>query len=639
MRCGPWLCSIAAASCYFHSLTSAAVFDIAFHNSTQHQQFRHDGDSMVLAIDAAGKWHRAVEACIQPTEPLIEIWETDASVRVRMTGIEERIAVDGDTVSSTGESELTLPAAFSIGDTRFEIAPVDSKRRRRLRPLGSDGSRAAGQHTGGRGPGPETLTRWLEALAALHRWIASSPEFYAEAARFVVDPIGLDGGIVLRRRDAQWEIVASHLPNPELGIRFERSVVDQLLDSPQTWLDGNQRPGGRRRMRVLRDTDQLQSRIEELQNADAVCEGSSDEPLHARQAVVVAPLFDASGAVTGAVYGFRAVHRRNGRQNIRHLEARLVDVLAGSVSAGLARLEREAAAARQRALFEHAFSPAVVERLEHDPTILGGREREVTVLFADLRNFSSICAALPTRESYQLLNDVMEHLTTAVMEFDGVVIDYYGDGLAAMWNAPVDQPGHAELACRAGLRMLETLPNVCQVWRERLARELRVGIGVHTGPATVGNVGSPQRLKYGPRGVTVNLAARVESATKRLRLPMLVTRATAERLTDRLRNYRVCQAQLRGIAEPVDLFAVAPTSDARQTLRDLDRYQQALAHYEAGRLDEAERLLAGSRSTDEAVPIRFLSEEIESRRHRQLGRRESDVVADPRGPTIVLDSR
>jgi hypothetical protein len=71
----------------------------------------------------------------------------------------------------------------------------------------------------------------------------------------------------------------------------------------------------------------------------------------------------------------------------------------------------------------------------------------------------------------------------------------------------------------------------------------------------------------------------------------------------------------------------------------LDRYQQALAHYEAGRLDEAERLLAGSRSTDEAVPIRFLSEEIESRRHRQLGRRESDVVADPRGPTIVLDSR
>ena len=100
------------------------------------------------------------------------------------------------------------------------------------------------------------------------------------------------------------------------------------------------------------------------------------------------------------------------------------------------------------------------------------------------------------------MGDVMNALTAAVMDLDGVVIDYYGDGLAAMWNAPVDQPEHPEWACRAALRMIDSLPAVQTKWAHLLVDELRLGIGVHTGLAQVGNAGSSRRTKYGPRGAT-----------------------------------------------------------------------------------------------------------------------------------------
>src|SRR5262249_2691096 len=159
-----------------------------------------------------------------------------------------------------------------------------------------------------------------------------------------------------------------------------------------------------------------------------------------------------------------------------------------------------------------------------------------------------------------LLSQVMECLTAAVIDHDGLVIDYYGDGLAAMWNAPADQSDHPELACRAALRMLQTLPSISNDWLGALPSDLQIGIGVHTGRVYVGNTGPSRRSKYGPRGTTVNLTSRVEAATKQFDLPLLVTGDAAKRLSNRFAAHRVCNACIPGLDRPVELYTMNPSA-------------------------------------------------------------------------------
>ncbi|MEX0611244.1 MAG: adenylate/guanylate cyclase domain-containing protein, partial [Pirellulales bacterium] len=135
------------------------------------------------------------------------------------------------------------------------------------------------------------------------------------------------------------------------------------------------------------------------------------------------------------------------------------------------------------------------------------QQREVTLLFADLRGFTELAASLEMIPLVcELAGHVMDCLTDAVSSHDGCVVDYFGDGLLAMWNAPSDQTDHAELACDAALEMLETLPAVTADWMGVIQTNLRLGIGVHTGIVQVGNAGSTRQKKYGPRGPNAHLA-------------------------------------------------------------------------------------------------------------------------------------
>jgi adenylate cyclase len=112
----------------------------------------------------------------------------------------------------------------------------------------------------------------------------------------------------------------------------------------------------------------------------------------------------------------------------------------------------------------------------------------------------------------------MDCLTDAVQNHNGYIVDYYGDGLVAMWNALSIQEEHPDLACRAALQMLETLPAVGDDWIGVIQTGLRLGIGVHTGMVQLGNAGSTRQRKYGPRGPNVHVASRAEAATKELRV-------------------------------------------------------------------------------------------------------------------------
>jgi adenylate cyclase len=224
--------------------------------------------------------------------------------------------------------------------------------------------------------------------------------------------------------------------------------------------------------------------------------------------------------------------------------------------------------------------------LQRDRGILGAQQRELTLLFADLRGFSRVAERIGAEETYKLLSDILDRLTNHVMDYGGVVIDYYGDGLAAMWNAPTDQPQHADLAAEAALAMLGELPRLNKVWEEKLGTRIRLGIGLHTGTAQVGNSGSQRRLKYGPRGHAVNLASRVEAATKVLRAACLLTASTQEGLTIAIPRRRVCRAQLTGMAEPVDLFELPAAMDDATWPARCERYERALRLWEDERADE-----------------------------------------------------
>src|SRR6185437_7104287 len=162
--------------------------------------------------------------------------------------------------------------------------------------------------------------------------------------------------------------------------------------------------------------------------------------------------------------------------------------------------------------------------------VLDGQEREVTVLFSDIRGFSRLAERLGPTDTCSLVSDVMERLTTRVQEAGGVVVHYAGDGLMALWNAPKDVPDHAARACRAALAMLADLPALDADWQKRLGAPVRLGIGLNTGLALCGNTGSKHKFHYGALGHAVNVASRVEGATKQFGIPIILTGSTHAQL-------------------------------------------------------------------------------------------------------------
>jgi adenylate cyclase len=439
------------------------------------------------------------------------------------------------------------------------------------------------------GPSADTVTKWLAAAAELHRTSASSTQFFSDAARFAVDTVGLDAAWVLSYSagNQNWQVAgscgSSDFTPDDQALAF--LAIDPITQYEST----------------------------------SQCESQTR-----RHFVVVSPVLSTIGELIGAVYGVRDTQGDNRRRGIRPLEARMIELLAQSVAVGIARLAQETEAARARVLLEQAFSPTVAEHIQRNPDCLAGQLREVTLLFADLRGFTSLAECLPPADCYRLLGEVMEELTRIVIEHQGIVVDYYGDGLLALWNAPIDQANHADLACGSAIAMLDIMPEASQRWHHLLRGPLELGIGVHSGPVLVGNAGTLSRLKYGPRGNNVNIASRVQAATKELDSALLVTVSTQRQLSSKFFSLRVCTARLPGLEQPVELFAVYPASDTTQVKTRLDQYAHALRHFEEGDIIMAEVLLNELVTQGPATPARFLARQAALQRFAESGRRASD---------------
>jgi class 3 adenylate cyclase len=539
---------------------------------------------------------------------------------IELTNHGASIALSSGPRIHVGRSKLSLPVSFYVGDSQIQI--FDSHRGHRLdfalttmraktdqMMLAADSQLFQQQRIS---PGPQTLGAWLETLREMQGAVAGSKVLFQLAARAVFNPGGMDGALVLVPTQEGLKIQASHIPYPDHGIGFREDLVSRVIETGET---------------IYHDADLTDS---EPVASDAVERNSNDSDDDLHHVAIVCPVIDAAGEVVAVVYGFRSLHRRNNRMGIRYLEAQFVQVVADALSAGMVRLEAEAQATRSKVLLEQAFAPSIARQLQTRPDALRGTNREVTVLFADLRGFSTISERIGAQESFELLADVMDQLSAAITDHDGVIIDYYGDGVSAFWNAPIDQPDHAILACQAAFEMLDCLPTLNQRWAHRLGETLEIGIGVHTGDACVGNSGSRKRLKYGPRGTTVNLASRLESLTKQMGVPFVVSEATAEKVKEVFDVTRVVRSVLRGMTTPIDVCRPFPRFRSIFTDRIQCAYTRALEAFESGQLDDA---LRGLRDLAIEYPeekvVRFLLDAVSQQ--QQFMQVNDDQLDGPHG--------
>ena len=205
---------------------------------------------------------------------------------------------------------------------------------------------------------------------------------------------------------------------------------------------------------------------------------------------------------------------------------------------------------------ERYFSPAVARRVVSIELGEGPATSDVTVLFSDIRGFTALSEDLSPPAVVELLNEFHGAMVEVLFRHGGTLDKFIGDGMMAYFGAPLPDVDHARRAVHCALEMLERLDTLNAARAARGAKPLRIGIGVNTGPAVVGDIGSPEhRLEYTAIGDAVNLAARVESLTKVHRRPVLATLSTRDAAGPGFVWAEVDAAPVRGKREPVRTFA------------------------------------------------------------------------------------
>lgn len=278
------------------------------------------------------------------------------------------------------------------------------------------------------------------------------------------------------------------------------------------------------------------------------------------RAVMCVPLRNKEFAAIGAIYV-------EGRPGNPMFSERGVEFLAGFASQAAISIENAQLVARtaleeqRRALLSRYFSEAVIgEIVGRGEAAMGGAAREVTVMFTDIRGFTSLMETLEPAAAVEMLNEYFTELVDEVLQEKGTLDKFTGDGIMAFWNAPVEQPDHALRAVRAGHRMQQRLKPLLERWQRESrsfaehARGLSTGIGIHSGVAVVGSIGSPKRLEYTAIGDAVNLAARVQSIAQGGEV--IVTLDTLERISGKVVAEPLPPASIKGKTAIVPVFRV-----------------------------------------------------------------------------------
>jgi len=456
------------------------------------------------------------------------------------------------------------------------------------------------------------LLAWLQASMEVFQCAAASAEFLPKSTEAALRMVGLDATAVVLREAGDWKIASvAHRPdrvNPDTW-RPSRTMLDRVLTEPRTFFNIPRMVGIDHTALLLRDgddwkvasanstgataSDPRQTMLNRVVAEPRTLTGTPrtsqfDSGQIGMQSLVATPILDSAGQVLGVLYGERRAYEREKlKEPITELEAKLFELLAYGVASGLARMDQERKLIAERVRFEQFFTPELARLMqEQGESMMAPRDAEITVLFCDIKAFSRISAGMGAAIAMEWLGDVLSMLSDCVAEFDGVLVDYSGDALEAIWGAPLTIDDHAAQACRAALRMRCGLPEINQRWQARLGETTEVSIGINSGLAQVGNIGSKRKFKYGALGTTVNLASRVQGATKHLGVPLLVTQPTASRLSENFQVRRLCQVRTINIDEPVELYELSNGLHPRwHELKK--RYEEALGLFEQNKFYDA----------------------------------------------------
>lgn len=250
-------------------------------------------------------------------------------------------------------------------------------------------------------------------------------------------------------------------------------------------------------------------------------------------------------------------------------------VLVAATIGGLATEGREKA--QLRSMFSRYVSRSVVDRILADPARakLGGERKVLTVLFSDIRGFSGFSETMGPEELASYLGEYLTPMTELVLDSGGTLDKYIGDAVMAIWAAPVDMPDHAARACEVALKMQEAVVELNRKWKAEGKPEIAIGVGINTGPMSVGNMGTSARFDYTVLGDQVNLGARLEGLTKEYGVDILVGEDTAKAAAGRFVFREVDLVRVKGRASAAPVYQLVGRSDVHLN----PRFAEALALY------------------------------------------------------------
>ncbi len=245
-----------------------------------------------------------------------------------------------------------------------------------------------------------------------------------------------------------------------------------------------------------------------------------------------------------------------------------------------------------KGMFQHYLAKDLVDELIANPDKLklGGDKKELTVFFSDIESFTSISEGLPPERLLVCLNEYLSVMTDIILENDGMLDKYIGDAIVAVWGAPILREDHARLACLTSVRMQRELEKMRGKWEEEGKPLFKARIGLNTGPMTIGNVGSHQRLSYTVIGDTVNLASRLENINKQYKSYIMVSEFTRKEIDRDFHTRELDLITVKGKTEPVRIFQLLEetTVPLPQPLKvALGYYSEGLKYYYEKSWDKA----------------------------------------------------
>src|SRR5882724_1397937 len=244
-----------------------------------------------------------------------------------------------------------------------------------------------------------------------------------------------------------------------------------------------------------------------------------------------------------------------------------------------------------RKTFSQYLSPGVIALIEKDPQKYirpGGETKDLTVMFSDIRDFTTLSEGLTADELVHLLNEYLGEMTDALFRNLGTLDKYIGDAIMAFWGSPYPQDDHALRACTCALEMVRCLDRLNAKWEAEGRKPISIGIGLNTGPVNVGNMGSSKRLAWTVMGDNVNLASRLEGMTKQYRTRIIISEATYRQVADHFVCRDLDNIRVKGKLQPVGIYEVlGPVEDHSKYESLVQGFNEAMSAYRSQRWQDA----------------------------------------------------